>query len=94
MIAGATLATAGAVSIAGIIGWVGLLVPHVARLLVGPDYRRLLAMSAILGAGFMIAVDTIARSLAAVEIPIGILTAVLGTPFFLWLLVSAKAGWR
>jgi len=94
VIAGATLATAGAVSISGIIGWVGLLVPHIARLIVGPDYQRLLPISAILGAAFLIAVDTAARSLTAVEIPIGILTAVLGTPFFVWLLASSRTGWQ
>lgn len=92
-IAGATLVTAAAVSVAGTVGWVGLLVPHVARLLVGPDFARLLPAAALLGAGFLLAVDTAARTLAAVEVPLGILTACCGAPFFLWLMASRQRGW-
>ena len=67
--------------------------PHVARLLVGPDFRRLLPASVPLGAGYLLAVDLIARTLARIEIPLGILTALVGAPFFLWLLASGRRGW-
>jgi iron complex transport system permease protein len=93
-IAAATLMTAAAVSITGIIGWIGLLVPHVARLLVGPDFARLMPATLMLGAGYLLAVDTLARTIAAIEVPLGILTAVLGAPFFLWLLATARRGWQ
>lgn len=93
LIVGATLITAASVSIAGIVGWVGLVIPHIARLLVGPDFRRLLPASAMLGGGYMLVVDMLARSIALAEIPLGILTAVVGAPFFLWLLASGKRGW-
>jgi len=93
LVFGATLITAASVSIAGIVGWVGLVIPHVARLLVGPDFRRLLPAAIMLGGGYMLVVDTLARSIALTEIPLGILTAVVGAPFFLWLLASGKRGW-
>jgi iron complex transport system permease protein len=92
-IASATLITAAAVSVTGVIGWIGLLVPHVARLLVGPDFRRLLPASLILGAGCLLAVDLAACTLAVIEVPLGILTALIGAPFFLWLLATARRGW-
>lgn len=85
LVAAATLATA-AVSIAGIIGWVGLVVPHVARLLVGPDFGRLLPASLMLGGGFLVVADTLARTVADIELPLGIVTALVGAPFFLFLL--------
>ncbi|MCJ2080365.1 iron ABC transporter permease [Methylobacterium sp. J-090] len=93
LIMAATLVTAAAVSVTGVIGWIGLLVPHVARLLVGPDFRRLLPASLMLGAGYLLAVDIVARTLAPVEVPLGILTALIGAPFFLWLLASGRRGW-
>ncbi len=86
VVAGATLATAAAVSLAGIVGWVGLVVPHVARLLVGPEFSRLLPMSMALGAAFVIGADTLARTVAIIELPLSVLTAGVGAPFFLWLL--------
>ncbi|OBY87187.1 iron ABC transporter permease [Delftia sp. JD2] len=86
LVACATLGTAAAVSLAGIVGWVGLVVPHVARLLVGPNFVRLLPASALLGAGFVVAADTLARSATRIELPLGILTALVGAPFFLYLL--------
>lgn len=92
-IAAATLATAAAVSITGVIGWIGLIVPHVARLLVGPDFGRLLPASLLLGAGYLLAVDLIARVAGRVEVPLGILTALVGAPFFLWLLATSRRGW-
>ena len=88
----ATLMTAGAVSVGGMIGWVGLIVPHFARMMVGADYRRLLPCAAVLGAIFTLLVDDISRSLMAQEIPIGILTAILGAPVFLLLLSKGKRG--
>ncbi|TWF52288.1 FecCD family ABC transporter permease [Neorhizobium alkalisoli] len=93
LISGATLITAASVSIAGIVGWIGLVIPHIARLLVGPDFRKLLPASILLGGAYMLVVDTLARSIAAIEIPLGILTAVVGAPFFLWLLASGRRGW-
>ncbi len=86
LIAAATLGTAAAVSLAGIVGWVGLVVPHIARLLVGPEFSRLLPASLILGGGFLVGADTLARSIAGIELPLGILTALVGAPFFLFLL--------
>ena len=81
------IATAGAVSATGVIGFVGLIIPHVSRMLFGPDHRRLVPLSALMGAVFMLIMDTLARTLAApLEIPVGILTAMCGGPFFLWLL--------
>jgi len=90
LIAGATLVTAAAVSMTGVIGWIGLIVPHMARLLVGPDYRRLLPASLTLGAGYLLIVDLIARSAGTIEVPLGILTALVGAPFFLWLLAAGR----
>ena len=92
VIAAATLVTAASVSAAGIVGWVGLVVPHLARFLVGPSFPRLLPASALLGGGCLLLIDTLARSAAAVEIPLGILTAVVGTPVFLALLRRAGRG--
>lgn len=94
LVAGATLVTAATVSVAGIIGWIGLIIPHVARMLVGPDFRKLLPASMMIGAAYLLVVDMLARSIATIEIPLGILTAVVGAPFFLWLLVSGRRGWQ
>lgn len=93
-IAAATLITSAAVSISGIIGWIGLIIPHAARLIAGPEFSRLLPVSMLLGAGYLLAVDTLARTMAAIEVPIGILTAFIGAPFFLWLLATARRGWQ
>lgn len=90
----ATLMTATAVSISGIIGWVGLMIPHIARMLVGPSFSRLLPVSIMLGASYLLVVDDLARTAAAIEIPLGILTAFLGAPFFLWLLARTRRGWQ
>ena len=86
VILAATLATAAAVSLAGTIGWVGLLIPHAARLLVGASFARVLPLSLVLGAGFMLAVDTLCRTAFATEIPPGVATAFIGTPVFILLL--------
>lgn len=90
VISAATLVTASVVAISGVIGWVGLMVPHMARLLVGPRFDRLLPASILLGAAFMIAVDTLARTAARIEIPLGVLTAVIGGPLFVWLLAHNR----
>lgn len=76
------LAVAGIVSVAGVVGWVGLVVPHIARMLVGPDHRVLLPASALFGAFYLLLIDTTARTATAAEIPLGILTALLGAPVF------------
>jgi iron complex transport system permease protein len=93
VVAAATLITASVVSIAGIIGWAGLIMPHMARMVVGPNFDRLLPAAMILGAGYLLVVDTMARSMAAVETPLGILTAFVGAPVFLWLLARGRHGW-
>ena len=94
LIAAATLMTSAAVAISGVIGWIGLVIPHFARLLVGPDFSRLLPTSILLGATFLLAVDTLARTVARIEIPLGVLTAFVGTPLFLWQLATARRGWQ
>lgn len=86
LVAAATLTTAAAVSLTGIIGWIGLVIPHIARLLVGPDFSRLLPASLLLGAIFLLLTDTLARTVAPIELPLGVLTALVGAPFFLFLL--------
>jgi iron complex transport system permease protein len=93
IVAAATLVTSASVATAGIIGWVGLVVPHMARSLVGPDFAKLIPASALLGGGFLLVIDTLARTSAAIEIPLGILTALIGTPFFIWLLASVSKTW-
>lgn len=86
VIAGAALITGAVVSMCGLIGWVGLLVPHASRMLFGADNRRVVPASLVLGALFMLAIDTAARSAAASEIPASILTSIIGAPFFIFLL--------
>ncbi len=88
----ATLATAGAVCVSGIIGWVGLVIPHIGRMLVGNDNRVLIPTSISLGACFIILVDNLGRIITGSEIPLGILTALVGGPFFVYLLKSTKGG--
>ncbi len=87
VILSATVLTAAAVSVSGMIGWVGLVIPHLSRRLVGNDCRRLLPMSMLFGAAFLLLVDNMARCLTPVEIPIGILTAFVGAPFFIYLML-------
>jgi iron complex transport system permease protein len=93
IVAAATLVTSASVATAGIVGWVGLVVPHIARTLVGPDFARLIPAAALLGGGFLLLIDTLARTMTATEIPLGILTALVGTPFFIWLLASVSKTW-
>jgi len=84
----ATLLTAAAVSITGVIGWVGLVIPHFSRMAFGCDYRRIIPVSVVMGACFLLAVDDCARTMATIEVPIGILTAFLGAPIFAYLLIT------
>lgn len=86
MLIAVALLTAGAVAVSGAIGWVGLLVPHIARLIVGGDNRVLLPASLLIGGGYLTLVDTLSRSIVSTEVPLGILTAVIGAPFFIVLL--------
>jgi len=92
VIAFATLATAGAVSVSGVVGWVGLVIPHIGRMLVGNDNRKLMPISMALGACFVLLVDTICRTITGSEIPLGIVTALIGGPFFVYLLKKTKGG--
>lgn len=93
LIASATLATAGAVCVSGVIGWVGLIIPHICRMLVGNDNRMLIPASISLGASYLVIVDVISRILTGSEIPLGILTAIIGAPFFVYLLKRKTGGW-
>lgn len=92
-IGASTLMTATVVSIAGIIGWVGLVVPHMARFLVGPSFSGLLPVATLVGAGYVLVVDDVARTVTALDLPLGILTALVGAPFFVALLVKAGRQW-
>jgi iron complex transport system permease protein len=89
----ATLIASGTVALAGIIGWVGLVIPHAARILVGADFRRVLPVSAALGACYLTLVDDAARTVTAAELPIGVLTAIIGAPVFALLLRRKALGW-
>ncbi|MFF2083761.1 FecCD family ABC transporter permease [Nocardia sp. NPDC058176] len=84
------LITAGSVSVAGVIGWVGLVVPHLVRMMVGTDNRIVLPASALLGAIYLTLIDTLSRTISTAEIPIGILTAIIGAPFFVALLIRNR----
>ncbi|HHY90549.1 MAG TPA: iron ABC transporter permease [Clostridiales bacterium] len=87
-IAAATIISASAVCLGGLIGWVGLMIPHIARGIVGADYRRVLPVAALMGGSFLLLMDDLARSLSTMEIPLGVLTAVMGAPFFIVLIVK------
>jgi len=87
----ASLATGAAVSVGGPVGFIGIIVPHLVRLMVGADHRVVLPASALFGAAFLVACDVVSRTvLAPVELPVGIITALIGGPFFLWLLVRRR----
>ena len=92
VVGGATLATAGAVCLSGVIGWVGLVIPHIGRMIGGNDNRRLIPVSMSVGAAFMIVIDTVSRAATQAEIPLGILTALIGAPFFIVLLKKTRGG--
>lgn len=93
VIAACTLLTSAAVSISGIIGWLGLVIPHITRMVVGPDNKILIPASLSLGASFLLLIDNISRAVISIEIPIGILTAVIGVPIFLYLLRKGYSEW-
>ncbi|WP_211289580.1 putative ABC transporter permease protein [Sporomusa silvacetica DSM 10669] len=90
----ATLLAAAATSIGGIIQWVGLLIPHVARMLFGANFAIVLPASLVIGGTFMLIMDNLSRSIASLEIQVGILTSLIGAPFFVFLLTKAKKGWE
>lgn len=85
-----TLLSASAVCLGGLIGWVGLMVPHMSRALVGPDYKRLIPACAMIGAAYLVLMDDVARSLLSLELPLGVVTSVLGAPFFVYLIIKRK----
>jgi iron complex transport system permease protein len=87
----AAVTVAAAVSVTGIIGWVGLMIPHIVRMLVGPDHRRVIPLSMAAGASFMVLSDTVARTMVGGEIPVGIITTLFGAPFFIYLLKRGGA---
>ncbi len=89
----ATLIVACSVAVSGIVGWVGLVIPHLARAIVGPNYKVLLPASMFIGAGYLLLVDNVARLISSTEIPIGILTAILGVPFFIFIFRHNMKGW-
>ena len=88
-----TILTAAAVCIGGVIGWVGLIIPHISRMVVGPDHKDMIIASILLGGSYLLAVDTLCRTLTSVEIPISIITSILGAPIFLYLLYKTKKTW-
>jgi iron complex transport system permease protein len=90
LVLSATLMTAAAVSVAGIVGWVGLVVPHMARMLVGPSFERMLPVTTLSGAVFVLVVDNFARVAGSMELPLGIVTSVIGAPLFLVLLLRVR----
>lgn len=89
----ATVLTASSVSLCGMIGWVGLVIPHLTRMVVGPDFKYLIPTSALVGGIYLLLVDNFSRTITAVEIPLGILTSLIGAPFFVYLLMKRKKGW-
>ena len=88
-----TLITAAAVSVSGIIGWAGLVIPHLTRRIVGNNYQELMPVSMLFGAIFLLMIDNVSRNLFATEIPLGILTSLVGAPFFLWLITRKGEVW-
>lgn len=90
LIAASTLLSASAVCLGGLIGWVGLMVPHMARALTGVDYGRLIPASAMLGAGYLVLMDDIARSILSMELPLGVVTSIMGAPFFVSLIIKRR----
>jgi iron complex transport system permease protein len=94
IIAIVSLIVAAQVSVSGIIGWIGLVIPHCARMLVGPDHRRLLPASALLGALFTLGIDDFTRTIIRTDIPIGVMTALLGTPIIIFIFWKTQTkGW-
>ena len=94
LILSSTLLTSASIAISGMIGWVGLIIPHLARLLVGPNYKALIPASVLIGSAFLLLVDDVARTVLATEIPLGILTSVIGAPVFVYLLFQGRSVWE
>ncbi len=94
IILASTFVSAVSVSVGGVIGWVGLVIPHAARTLVGPDHQRLIPVSMAMGAVFLLAIDTMARTLWASEVPLGVFTGIVGVPLLLVILRVNKTGWQ
>ena len=90
LIAASTLLSAASVCLGGLIGWIGLMIPHMARALVGADYGRLIPASAMLGATYLVLMDDLARSLLSMELPLGVVTSIMGAPFFVSLIIQKK----
>ena len=93
LILASTLLTSATVSFCGVVGWIGLIVPHMARLVVGPNYRILLPVSMLGGAVFTMVVDDVARIIVPGEMPAGVLTALIGAPLFIYLLIRGRKEW-
>lgn len=89
----ATMLTASSIAMCGMVGWVGLTMPHITRLMVGPNYKVLLPTTMLSGALFLVLVDDVARTLVSGEIPIGVITSIVGAPIFIYLLFKGKRGW-
>lgn len=94
VIIGSTLITAASVSVCGMIGWIGLIIPHLARAIVGPDYRKLMPVTFFLGATYLLLIDDMARCIGSVEVPLGILTSLMGVPFFILIFKNNVGGWK
>ena len=93
IVGAATLVRAATVATTGVVGWVGLIVPHICRNLLGSDFRKLGPATLLVGATFLVVVDTLARTIAPIEIPLGVLSAFCGAPFFVWALAAGRKGW-
>ena len=89
-----TVITAAAISVSGIVGWVGLIIPHICRMILGPDHKSLVPLSMAAGAVYLMIVDDVARSVSRFEIPLGIITSLIGAPFFLYLIFRKKGAWQ
>ncbi len=94
IIIASTIATSACISICGIIGWVGLIIPHITRMIVGPNNNYLIPTSLVIGGIYLLIVDNISRAVFPIEIPLGILTSIIGAPFFLYLLLKARRSWE
>ncbi|MCL2079907.1 MAG: iron ABC transporter permease [Oscillospiraceae bacterium] len=90
LIVASTLISSAAVCLGGLIGWVGLMIPHICRAIVGPDYKRLVPACAMVGAAYLVLIDDLARSLISLELPLGVVTSVMGAPFFVFLVIRRK----
>ena len=93
IIIASSILTALVVSISGIIGWVGIVIPHFARMLVGPDFRKIFPVSISLGITYLVVIDDICRAISTTEIPIGVVTGILGAPLFIYFIYKRKVNW-